>query len=130
MIVIDASVLVSALIDDTDTGLAADAALKRDDQWAGPEHLLVETAAAIRINWLSGKLTEQRATAALEFLVRAEIERIDTALLLPRAWELRSNLTTYDACYVAAAEKLDVPLITLDARLRSAPDVRCAFIVP
>ncbi|MGH3544836.1 MAG: type II toxin-antitoxin system VapC family toxin [Mycobacteriales bacterium] len=130
MIVVDASVLVSALIDDSAVGKAAHTALGRDDHWAGPEHVITETAAAIRGSWLAGKLTQARVAAALEFLSHAEITRIHTAALLPRAWELRDNLTTYDACYVAAAEHLDVPLLTPDRRLSNAPGIRCALIVP
>jgi predicted nucleic acid-binding protein len=130
VIVVDASVLADALIDDGVRGAAAFAALQRDDQWAGPEHLLVESAAAVRGRWLGGKLREDRAAAALSFLSRAEIMRVDTALLLPRAWELRANLTMYDAMYLAAAEVLSVPLLTADDRLARAPGRRCEILPP
>jgi predicted nucleic acid-binding protein len=50
-------------------------------------------------------------------------------VLARRAWNLRDNLTTYDACYAAAAEQFELRLVTLDARLAGAPDVRCEVLV-
>ncbi len=130
MIVIDASVLVDALTDDTETGEAAAAALRADDQWAGPDHLVLETAAAIRGRWLGGKIDDERAVAALRSLRLAEIVRVDTAVLLDRVWELRTNLTAYDAAYVVAAEALGVALLTGDQRLAAAPGRHCAIMTP
>lgn len=122
--------LADALMDDGRRGAAAFAALQRDDEWAGPEHILVETAAAVRGRWLGGKVGEERAAAALGFLRRAEITRVDTSVLLARAWEMRANLTVYDAIYVAAAEALGVALLTADERLSGAPGRRCAVVTP
>jgi predicted nucleic acid-binding protein len=49
--------------------------------------------------------------------------------LLGRVWELRENVTAYDACYIALAEALDVPLVTADARLGLAAGPRCQITV-
>jgi len=130
VIVADASVLVAAITDDTEIGAAAFEALQADDQWAGPEHLVVETVAAMRGRWRKGAVSDDRDAAALRFLRRAEITRVDTAPLLSRIWELRDDLTSYDAAYVAAAEALDVPLVTADRRLARAPGLRCRIVVP
>lgn len=130
MIVVDASVLAEALTGSGERGAAAATALARDDRWAGPEHLLVETAAAIRGRWLGGKLRDERAAAAVRFLREAVIAVVGTAPLLDRIWELRANLTAYDAAYVAVAEALDVPLLTADDRLAAAPGRRCSILRP
>lgn len=57
---------------------------------------------------------------------RLGVQRIDTIGLLPRVWELRDNLTAYDATYVAVAEALDADLVTADQRLTRAPGIRCS----
>jgi len=54
------------------------------------------------------------------------IRRYPHRALLPRIWELRHNVTPYDAAYVALAEVLDAPLLTADARLADASGIRCA----
>jgi predicted nucleic acid-binding protein len=82
---------------------------------------VLETAAAIRGRRLGGKIDDERAVAALRSLRPAEIVRVDTAVLLDRVWELRANLTAYDAAYIAAAEALGVTLLTGDQRLAAAP---------
>jgi predicted nucleic acid-binding protein len=130
VIVLDASVLVAALAEDTDGGRAAAGAIGADDEWAAPDHLLVEVTAALRSLRLGRKLSEERATAALRFLRRAEFTRVDSRLLLARMWELKDNLSAYDAAYVAAAEALDVPLVTTDRRLAGAAGLRCEVRVP
>jgi predicted nucleic acid-binding protein len=68
--------------------------------------------------------------AALRSLRLAEIVRVDTAVLLERVWELRANLTAYDAAYVAAAEALGVALLTGDQRLAAAPGRHCTIVTP
>ncbi len=130
VIVIDASVLVNALVDDTATGSAAMAALEREDRWAGPEHLVVEVAAAVRGLWLGRRIAGERAEAAVGFLVEAEIARVDTRPLLAEIWQLRHVLTAYDAVYVAASRALDVPLLTADAALAAAATGWCAVLAP
>ena len=68
-----------------------------------------------------GELIATRAQQAMDDLADLALERYSHRVLLPRAWQLRSNLTAYDAAYVALAELLEAPLITADARLARAP---------
>ena len=62
-------------------------------------------------------------------LLALPIRVVPSAPLLPRVWELRHNLTVYDACYVALAEAIDQPLLTADRRLANAPGLRCEIEV-
>ena len=77
----------------------------------------------------AGSLDEKRATQALADMTALPIDIYPTAPLLARAWQLRDNLTPYDACYVALAEALCCPLLTADARLSRAPGVGCEIEV-
>jgi predicted nucleic acid-binding protein len=98
---------------------------------AGPDatlhapHLLdVEVAQVFRRSVLAGALPSGRAAQALEDLALLPIYRHSHDSLLFRIWELRHNLTAYDAAYVAVAELLDAPLITCDRRMSTAPGIR------
>lgn len=83
-------------------------------------HLIdVEVVSAIRRKRLRDELSPERAGAALSLLDRLRLNRYPHPPLLPRAWELRDALTVYDAVYVALAELLDAPLLTLDGGLAS-----------
>ncbi len=97
---------------------------------AAPEHLLLETFSGIRGRLLGGKLDTDEAGQALHDLEHIRVELVPSPLLLGRMWELRDNLTGYDAAYVAAAEHLDVPLVTGDRKLAGATGPRCEFLVP
>lgn len=129
MIVVDASVLTNALTDDGQAGVLARTELANDPHWTAPEHLLVEVFSAIRGRWLCQKITEQRAVEALAAVAAATIDVIDTTALLSRMWELRANVTGYDAAYIAAAEVQDCPLVTADQRLAAAPGIECAVVL-
>ncbi len=129
MIVIDASVLANALTDDGPVGAAGRSELARDTHWVAPEHLVVEVFSAIRGRWLGGKLGEQRAHDALLGLADATIDLMSVTPLLSRLWELRSNVTGYDAAYLAVAEALNCTLVTADARLAAVPELRCEIRV-
>nr|WP_233600810.1 type II toxin-antitoxin system VapC family toxin [Micromonospora solifontis] len=125
MIVVDASVLADALVDDGPVGDAARAELTKDPHWAAPGHLLVEVMSVIRGKTLGGKLHLSRAQEAVETLPSLVIDEVNAALLLDRMWQLRGNVTAYDAAYVAAAEMLACPLVTGDGRLAKVNGVRC-----
>jgi predicted nucleic acid-binding protein len=125
MIVIDASVLIDALTADGPEGQAARKAASADVDWAAPAHVITEVSSGIRGRLLGSKISRARAEEAIRTLAELEIELADVRTLLPRIWELRGNLTTYDAAYVALAEMYGCPLITQDARLSGAPGVRC-----
>lgn len=84
-------------------------------------HLLdVEVAQVIRRYALSGEIDRARGGLALADLADLPLRRYPHDFLLPRIWDLRNNLTAYDAAYVALAEALDAPLLTRDRRLAAA----------
>lgn len=124
MLVVDASVLFPALADDGSDGDAVRARL-RGESLAAPELIDLETESVIRRRLSVGGLDARRAELALIDLVELRLRRIRHRPLLPRCWELRENLTVYDASYVAAAELLDAVLVTTDARMAAAPGLRC-----
>ena len=125
MIVVDASTLTNAFTDDGPVGQSSRAELGRDAHWAAPEHLVVETFSAIRGLYLGRKISGQRALDALDAIMASSIELLGTTALLPRMWQLRDNVTGYVAAYVAAAETHGCPLVTADARVARAGDLRC-----
>ncbi|PWJ51164.1 Predicted nucleic acid-binding protein, contains PIN domain [Quadrisphaera granulorum] len=125
MIVLDVSVLTSALTDDGPLGVAARAELSRDLRWAAPAHLVVEVFSAVRGRRAGGHITEERALDAIAALAAAVIEPVATSPLLRRMWELRGHVTGNDAAYAVAAESLGCPLVTADLRLARAAGLRC-----
>lgn len=124
MIVVDASVLANAIGDDGVDGRATRARLGADDL-AAPDLVDVETVAVLRKRWLSGGLGDRRFAAAIDDLQDLELSRYPTLGLMRRAFELRANVTAYDAAYVALAEQLGCKLLTADQRLAAAPRIRC-----
>jgi predicted nucleic acid-binding protein len=84
-------------------------------------HLLdLEVASAVRRKLRRAELRSERAAAAIDLLARLRCTRYPHRILLRRSWELRDELTVYDAAYVALAERLGVPLLTLDGGLARA----------
>ncbi len=124
MLVVDASVLAPALADDGPDGDAARTRL-RGEALVAPELIDLETTSVIRRRSQARHLDLRRAGLALTDLVELPLRRAPHRPLLPRCWELRQNLTVYDAAYAALAELLDVVLLTADRRLASAPGLRC-----
>lgn len=127
MRVLDASVVVEVLLGGL-PALALDEATLRES-WA-PHHLDAEVGQALRRLERTGLLDPVTAAAALRDLVRFPLRRVPLSGLILRAWELRANVSFYDALYVALAEQLDVPLLTLDERLAAAPGPGCVIEVP
>lgn len=127
MIVVDASVIVTALVDDGPDGDTTRARLI-DERLAAPHLIDIEVVSAWRRLSSNGSLDERRAAMALTDLRELRIERVPHGQLLGRCWELR-NLTIYDAAYVALAELLEVGLLTADTRLARAPGTRCPIEV-
>lgn len=125
MITVDASVAASALLDEGGTGDRCRAAMRADSRWIVPGHWLVEVLSVIRGNLLGQKITPRHAADAADAAAALDPVVVDTRLIAPRIWELRSNLTTYDAAYAATAEHYRCPLVTTDARLAHAPGIRC-----
>lgn len=88
-----------------------------------------EVVHALRSQVLRGALHEAAAEHAIEAWARLGLRRVGVSGLLNRIWELRANLSAYDATYVATAEALDAPLVTADRRLTRAPGARCPITV-
>lgn len=124
MIVVDASVLAPALVDDGPDGDRARDRL-RDEILTAPEVIDLEVASVLRRAAAVGRLPERRADLALRDLIDLPLRRAAHRALLPRGWELRHTVTSYDAAYVALAEALDVVLVTADAGLSRAPGITC-----
>ena len=128
MLVVDASVLVVALADDGDDGDGARARL-RGEKLAAPELIDLEVTSVLRGRLAGGHIDLRRAELALDDLSDVPLTRVPHRRLIARCWELRSNLTVYDAAYVALAEALDATLVTGDARLARATGPRCPIEV-
>lgn len=124
MIVVDASVVVTALADDGSDGDRVRDRL-RGERLVAPQLLDLEVLSAWRRLAGRGHLDERRVSLALADLRDLRIDRVPHAALLDRCWELRQTMTIYDAAYVAAAEALDVVLVTADAKLAAASGPRC-----
>lgn len=124
MIVVDASIVVTALADDGPDGDRNRTRL-RGEQLVAPHLIDLEVASAWRRFVSTGDLDERRAKLALEDLGSLRLERAPHLPLLDRCWALRHNLTVYDAAYLALAEVLRVSLLTGDERLADAPAIRC-----
>ena len=120
MIVVDASVVVSALGDDGPDGARARKRLKGETLVA-PELIDIEVVSA----WRRLLPDESRGAQALIDFRRLRIARAPHMPLLDRCWELKGNLTPYDAAYVALAERLAVNLLTGDRKLANATGPRC-----
>ena len=124
MIVLDASVLATALTDDGTDGDVARTRL-RGEVLAAPELIDLEVASVLRRSVARGLLPVRRAEQALGDLMAVPVQRAPHLPLLARCWSLRDNLSVYDASYVALAESLGSVLLTADARLSQAPGMRC-----
>lgn len=129
MTVVDASVVIAALVDEGPTG-AWSAEVLSSAPLAAPHLLPVEVASMLRRAVLSRRLSADSAALAHRDLLDLRIELLPYEPFGHRIWELRSSLTTYDAWYVALAEELDAPLATLDGRLTRAHGTRAAFVTP
>ncbi len=129
MIVVDASILANALGDDEDDGDAARSELRAAGDLAAPDLVDVETVAVLRKRWLARAISDERFDAAVTDLQRWDFERVPTLRLVRRAYELRANVTAYDAMYVALAEALGCELLTADQRLAGATGPHCSIRV-
>ena len=125
MSVLDASLYAEALTAATPLGESARRRLRGSGRWHAPAILPAEVASAIRGLVLGGQLTVARAGQARARLRRSRITLHAFMPFEERVWELRTNLTVYDAWYAALAERLGVPLVTTDARVAAAPGLQC-----
>ena len=128
-VVVDSSVVVAALVDHGPVGEWAEALLV-SGPLAAPHLMPAEVANALRRSTMVGDVSADIASLAHDDLRLLRLELFPYSLCASQVWELRSNITAYDAWYVALAETLGAPLATLDARLSRAPGVRCEIALP
>ncbi|MHB8466625.1 MAG: type II toxin-antitoxin system VapC family toxin [Acidimicrobiales bacterium] len=122
-IVVDAAAAVFSLLDD------GDARARMTSDSAHAPHLIdAEVTHTLRRLERRGDIDAADAELHIGTWQRAGLRRYATVALLGRVWELRHNLTAYDASYVALAEALEYQLVTADARLAAAPGVRCQVL--
>jgi predicted nucleic acid-binding protein len=124
VIVVDASVVVTALADDGPDGDRARVRL-RGERLAAPHLIDIEVVSAWRRLGAAGDLDDRRAGLAIEDLRALPLERVPHGPLVDRCWQLRHTLTLYDAAYVALAEVMETVLLTADSKLASSPGPRC-----
>jgi predicted nucleic acid-binding protein len=127
--VCDASAVAALLLDSGPDGQWVTQTLE-SGELAAPALVTYETANVIRKHELAGQISPDQSAQAHADLLDLAIEIWPYDLLAARAWELRLNLSIYDATYVALAEITDLTLITLDKRLTKAPGTRCRIATP
>lgn len=128
-VVCDASALVALLLDEGPDGRWVTGALAGSDLVA-PSLVAFESANIIRRHELAGLVSTDQAAQAHADLLDLAIEHWPYQILASRTWELRRNLSSYDASYVALAELTGATLVTLDRRISRAPDLRCTIATP
>lgn len=124
MIVADASAVVEVVLNSPVGELIADRLLDPGETVAAPHLLDLEVVQVLRRYAHGGELDPVRAQMAIEDFTGLPIVRYPHEPLVSRIWELRDNLTAYDAAYIALAEGLDAPLLTRDSRLADSPTHR------
>ena len=125
-LVVDASVVVAALIGAGPEGSWAEWLLTSDNLVSA--HLMPSEAANIlRRAAIAGDISQDSASLAHDDLLMLPVELFSYEPFASRIWELRANVTAYDAWYVALAEALATPLVTLDQRLIRSTGPRCEF---
>jgi predicted nucleic acid-binding protein len=124
MIVTDASVLVESL-----TGSVAAQEMLVEEQVQVPAITDIEVASALRKRVRLGQISANDGWHLLDTYRWMAVTRHNVFAMFDRIWELRENVTAYDAAYVALAEAIDCPLVTGDAQLSRAPGLRCAVTV-
>jgi predicted nucleic acid-binding protein len=128
-LVVDASVVVAALVDDGPDGRWAEAQLATGGLVA-PHLLPAEVAKVLRRAAATGDLSDDLAALAHADLVDLDIDLFAYEPFADRVWALRHGVSAYDAWYVALAESLEADLATLDRRLARSPSATCRFRTP
>lgn len=128
-VVVDASVVVAAIVDSGETSRWAEHILATGNLVA-PHLMLAEATNALRRAELAGEISPDTACIAFRDLVDLPVGLYLFEPFANRVWELRHTATAYDAWYVALAESLGAPFVTLDTRLSRAPGPTCRFEVP
>jgi predicted nucleic acid-binding protein len=129
VIVVDASVLAAALGDDGSDGDLARRRLSADPNLHAPHLVDLEVLSVWRRRAVVGDLGERRSSLALQDLADLPIVRYPHLPFAARVWELRHNVTPYDAAYIALAETLECPFVTADAKVAAAGGIKCTVEV-
>ena len=129
MIVVDASILVAALVDNTDHAIWSSDIISEGDLHS-TSMVSAEVANSLRRMERLNEITELEAQLALIDLPQLGLALHPFAPYSARIWDLRHNLTSYDAWYVALAESLGCPLVTLDLRSTRAGGILCEVLTP
>lgn len=124
MIVVDASAAMSALLTDGESRQQFSR-----EQLHAPHLIDAEVASGLRGLVLANKISAQDAERAIDVLRQIGLTRYPMTGVLPRVWQLRNNLSSYDACYIALAEELGCGLVTADARISRATGIHCVVSV-
>jgi predicted nucleic acid-binding protein len=127
LIVVDATILANVVGDDGVDGETARARVADAGSIAAPALVYVEATSVLRKRWIAKSLTERRLRGAIDDMMDLPLQSFPLAPLMHRAFELRSNVSPYDASYVAVAEALSCTLVTADGRLAKATGPRCAI---
>ncbi|MGH2711904.1 MAG: type II toxin-antitoxin system VapC family toxin [Actinomycetota bacterium] len=125
LIVVDSSAVVHAVAIDSELGELARERLERDGDLRAPHLLDLELVSALRRMEANDEITDSRASAALDVFSLMSLRRYSHGPLLDRVWELRANVKSYDAAYIALAEALECTLVTRDIALSKIRSVRC-----
>lgn len=125
MIVLDASVLLDALVRSDGHGDRARDRLERDLDHHAPHIVKAEAVSGLRKLTAKGEVAERQCSPLIRQIMDLHIDTYPIEGFIPRIWALRANLTVYDAWYVALAEVLEIPLVTTDHRLARAPGIDC-----
>lgn len=129
-LVADASVLVAAVVDFGGYGRWATEIVRTEDQLDCPAFVDVECAHGLRRMEFTGEVPGFEAEIGLHQILAIDKSLHPFEPYADRIWELRHNLTCYDAWYVALAESLGCPLVTLDRRISRAGGIRCEVLTP
>ena len=124
---LDASILANVIGDDGADGRRARSEVRSAGELAAPDLVDVEAVAVLRKRWMAGTISDIRFEEAIDDLEAIEMERYPALPLMRRSYDLRANVTSYDATYIALAEVLDCELLTGDRRLARAPGPRCVI---
>ncbi len=130
MKVLDASVVTDAVADSSAAGVVARRVVAAEARLHAPAILSAEVTSALRGMLRRGDLDAPQARSAALRAAAMRARRYPFEPFLARVWELRDNVTVYDAWYVALAEALDAPLVTADDRLRRSAGPRCPLLSP